>query len=60
MVGKAPSKQHGMRVLKAEHAFSRLTLGGRVFQAEGMTGHGCEAGTGLVTADLKGLVGLGG
>lgn len=31
-----------MTVLKAEHAFSRLTLGGRMFQAEGRTGHGCE------------------
>lgn len=31
-----------MTVLKAEHAFSRLTLGGRVFQAEGRTGRGCE------------------
>ena len=31
-----------MTVLKAEHAFSRLTLGGRMFQAEGRMGHGCE------------------
>ena len=32
-----------MRVFKAEHAFSRLTPGGRVVQAEGMTGRGCES-----------------
>lgn len=31
-----------MTVLKAEHGFSRLTLGGRAFQAEGRTGRGCE------------------
>ena len=31
-----------MTVLKAEHAFSRLTLRGRVFQAEGRTGRRCE------------------